>query len=181
MAASEQFDGKPAPPIEAFAHETGLREQAPVRRGLDERRRFGDEQGEAARDAVGEVGRLEPVAALGRPPPGAGDELGKIAVARAIGREEHQAGIVLGPAAGGLPRPEVAQREFRTHQQGQAGGARLQVGAHDTGERTFIRDRERGVAERLRPVDEFFGMGGAAQEREVRDAVQLGVGGDHRE
>src|SRR5690606_23091924 len=76
--------------------------------------------------------------------------------------------------------PDVAQRELGADQQRQAAGARLQMGAHDSGERAFVGDRERRIAERLRPVDEFFGMGGAAQEREVRDAVQLGIGGEHR-
>src|SRR5690606_39794781 len=54
------------------------------------------------------------------------------------------------------------------------------MGTHHAGERAFVGDRERGIAQRPRPVDELLGMGGAAQEREVRDAMQLGVGGDHR-
>src|SRR5690606_41956277 len=53
----------------------------PTRRSSDLRRGFGGEQGEAAGNAVGEVGRFEPVAALGRPHPGAGDEFAEIAVA----------------------------------------------------------------------------------------------------
>ena len=188
VAAGEQLGGEPAALSEALAYETGLREQAPMRRGLDERRGFRDEQGEAARDAVGKIGRLEPVAALGGPHPGAGDELGEIAVALAVGREQDQAGIVLGPAGGSgqgdavrTTRPDVAQREFGPDHQGQAACASLQMGAHDPRKRAFVGDRERCVTERLGPVDEFLGVGCAAQEREVRDAVQLGIGSEHRE
>ena len=47
--------------------------------------------------------------------------------------------------------------------------------AHDAGERAFVGDRQRRIAERLRALDQLFGMRGAAQEREVRDAVQFGV------
>jgi len=49
------------------------------------------------------------------------------------------------------------------------------VRAHASGERAFVGERERRVAERRGARDELFGVRSAAQEREVRDAVQLGV------
>jgi hypothetical protein len=51
------------------------------------------------------------------------------------------------------------------------------MGAHHARDRAFVRDRERAVAERMRTLDELLGMRGAAQEAEVADAVELGVGG----
>jgi hypothetical protein len=49
--------------------------------------------------------------------------------------------------------------------------------AHHAGERAFIGDGERFVAELLRLRHELLGMRGAAQETEVAQTMQLGVGG----
>ena len=49
------------------------------------------------------------------------------------------------------------------------------VRAHHAGERTFVGDGERRVAERLGLRDQFLGVRGAAQEAEVAEAVQLRV------
>ena len=52
---------------------------------------------------------------------------------------------------------------------------RRDVRAHDAGDRAFVGDRERRVAERARALDEFLRVRGAAQEAEIAEAVQLGV------
>ena len=52
----------------------------------------------------------------------------------------------------------------------------LGVGAHDAGQRALVGDRQRAVAQRLRPRDQLLGVRGAAQEAEVAAAVKLGVG-----
>jgi hypothetical protein len=50
---------------------------------------------------------------------------------------------------------------------------------HDGGDRAFVRDRERRVAERMRALDQFLRMRRAAEEAEVREAVKLGVRREH--
>ena len=47
--------------------------------------------------------------------------------------------------------------------------------AHDARHRALVGDGERLVAKRRSRLDEFFGVGGAAQEREVTERVQFGV------
>ena len=47
---------------------------------------------------------------------------------------------------------------------------------HHAGHRAFVGEGEGGVAERRRAFDQFLRVRGAAQEREVRQAVQLGIG-----
>jgi hypothetical protein len=55
----------------------------------------------------------------------------------------------------------------------------LGMGAHDTGHRTFVGDRERAVAQGLRALDQFFGVRGTGEEAEVASAVEFGVDGKH--
>ena len=50
---------------------------------------------------------------------------------------------------------------------------------HHTGDGALVGNRERAVAERVRPLDELFGVRCAAQEREIGEAVQLGVSRKH--
>jgi hypothetical protein len=70
----------------------------------------------------------------------------------------------------------LMQCELGADQERQAGAPCGQVGTHHPGQRTFIGDRQRGIAQRLGAFDQFFGMRGATQEGEVADAVQFGVG-----
>ena len=49
--------------------------------------------------------------------------------------------------------------------------------AHDARDRAFVGQRERGIAQRLRALDQFLRVRRAAQEREIGEAVQFGVGG----
>lgn len=66
--------------------------------------------------------------------------------------------------------------EFRPDDELEAQSARREMRAHDTGERAFVRERERRIAECVRPLNQLLRMRGPAQEREVREAVELGVG-----
>jgi hypothetical protein len=52
---------------------------------------------------------------------------------------------------------------------------RLDMGAHDAGERALVGDRDRAVAERGGALDQFLGVRRARQEAEVATAVKLGV------
>src|SRR5690606_31257497 len=71
------------------------------------------------------------------------------------------------------------QCELRAYDQWQTGLTSLQVCPDDAGHRAFVGDRQGRVVELMRPLDQLLGVGGAAQEREVADAVKLGVGGGH--
>ena len=53
------------------------------------------------------------------------------------------------------------------------------VRAHHARDRAFVGDRERAVAERMGALDELLRVRRAAQEGEVGEAVELGVGGKH--
>jgi len=52
---------------------------------------------------------------------------------------------------------------------------RLEVRAHDAGERALVGDRERAVAERGGALDQLLRVLRAGQEAEVALAVELGV------
>jgi len=52
---------------------------------------------------------------------------------------------------------------------------RLEVRAHDAGERALVGDRERAVAERGGALDQLLRVRRAGQEAEVALAVELGV------
>ncbi len=123
-------------------------------------------QREQARGERGDVVALERVGALLRLPPPARDELRQVAVARAIGREQHDLDA-------------VAERELAADHQWQAGVLGREMRADGARDRAFVGDGERRVTERLRALDQLFGMRRATQKRKVRKAVQLGVGGEH--
>jgi len=61
------------------------------------------------------------------------------------------------------------------HQPDAAGACRL-PGAHDAGQRAFVGDRQRFVTTVARTREQFLGAGRAAQEREIRQAMQFGIG-----
>ena len=130
------------------------------------------EQGEAAGHAARDILQREGIQAFARPPAAGGDQLGEVAVAFAVGGKQYQ---LRGRrrAAGRCS----AKREFGADDQLQAALLRRQVGAHCAGHRALVGDRERRIAERMRALDQFIRVRGAAQEAEIAQAVKFGVAG----
>ena len=125
-----------------------------------------------------EVGRAQPVAALGGLPARERHQLAQVAVARARGRQQHQPGAGHRRAAGAFGQLDLGAvdqaeraREFVVFAQ----FPQLEVRAHRARERALVGDGEAAVFERERARDQLLGMRRAAQEREVAEAVQLGV------
>ena len=174
VAAHEQRNAEPAAAVEAFAQEARLLQQAfggrLGARSVDGDDRRGHQQCEAVIDACIEVVDEQPVRAFVGTHARVRDQLRQVAVAVARGGEQHETRLV---AKG------VVQRELGADDERQPGVACAQMRTHDAGKRTLVGDRQRRIAERLRALDQLFGMRGAAQEREVRDAVQFGVAGKH--
>ena len=56
---------------------------------------------------------------------------------------------------------------------------RGEMRAHDAGHRAFVGQRERGISERVRPLDHFLRVRRAAQEGKIGEAVKFGVRGKH--
>ena len=102
--------------------------------------------------------------ALGRAQVAAGDQSCEAAVRRPVGGEQHEWRRVGRGDLGADEQVEVVL----------FGG---DVGADDAGERVAVGDCEGGVAELGGALDELFGMRSAAEEREVGEAVELGVAG----
>ena len=71
------------------------------------------------------------------------------------------------------------QAELGTDQQRQPGGLGLQMSSHHTCERAFVGDGECGIGLGFGALDKLFRMRSPTQEREIADAVKLGIGGDH--
>src|SRR6185503_6330853 len=121
-------------------------------------------QREAAPAEVGDIVARDAVVALDRAPSGAGDECGEIAVAVAVDGVQHEL-------------QAVVESELAADDERQPGVLRREMRAHRARERAFVGDRERGVALRLRAFHQLLRMRGAAQERERRQAMQLGIAG----
>ena len=96
-----------------------------------------------------------------------GDERGQIAVARAIGGEQYQA------------KP-IVELEFTTDDERQLAFLRLDMRAHCTGERALVGDCQCGVVKLVRSRNELLRMRSSAQESEIGEAMQLGVGHETR-
>ncbi len=126
--------------------------------------RTGHQQRKAAGQAIIEVRASETVAAFPCAPAAARDQFAEVAVAFPVGGEQHEPGA-------------VRKGDLASHDQPEAVVFRGDMRAHDARERAFIGDRERRVAERLRLLDQFLGMRGAAQEAEVGNAVQFCIAG----
>ncbi len=141
------------PPGEALAQPGAL---------VRPRHRSRQPQHEAVLEPVCEIRPSERVASLRRRAARARDQPRERAVALPAGREADQ------------PQT-VRERELAADDQREAAVARRGMGAHDAGQRAFVGQRECGVAELPRAPDEFVRMRGTAQEREVAEAVQLGV------
>ena len=122
------------------------------------------DDGNQAGGKFGNVLQVDLAFALGCTQAAAGDQARETAVRRAVGSEQHERRSVDGRDLGADQQVEVVP----------FGG---EVRADDAGERVAVGDRQGGVAELCGVFDEFFGMRGAAEEREVGEAVEFGVAG----
>lgn len=143
---------------------------------------------------IREVLGRQPVAALALARAGKRDEFRQIAVARAVGRERDQGAkrLAVGIGEMQLAADDQLQRARLRHRfAGFLGriGCRFRlrfqipdraVRTHGAGERAFVGDGERGVTVFQRGFGQFLRMRGAAQEREVAEAMQLGIVGHER-
>ena len=142
----------------AAAGERGL-DPGPVR---GHRRIARHPQRQHAVGAAGQVGHRQPIAALGRASPAQRDPAAQRLVALQRLRQQHQLRA-------------VGQLHLTAHDQRHAAVARGLEGPHDARHRRFVGDRQRAVAQRLRPRKQLPGRTGPAQEAEVRQAVQLRI------
>ncbi len=124
-------------------------------------------QREQARRGVAQhrldIDAQQAVAALGHGAARAGDQFAQLRVAARVLHQQHHARA-------------VGQRDLAADHQRQAGRARRLPAAHDAGQRAFVGDRQRFVAAFARTGEQRLGRRCATQEREVRQAVQLGIG-----
>ena len=102
---------------------------------------------------------------------------------RAAGRGEQAAEAAVGGAVAGIAEEREAAGEIepRARQEPQAprlrrDSLRCDVGAHGAGQGVAVGDADGGEPELRRPLHQFVGVGGAAQEAEVAHRLQLGVG-----
>ena len=121
-------------------------------------------QHQTPRQPIGEVRPRQPVLPLRRRPPPRRDELSEITVALPVRRQQHQLRA-------------IHQTYLRTHHQRQAVFLRRFVRADDAGQRAFVRDGQRRIAQLRCPRHQLGRMRRAAQEREVREAMEFGEGG----
>ena len=181
VRAADQLAGDPVAPgqqllqpprIPLDFREGGFGLPLPVRRllGHQQRQRIRQQMG-----LRGQIGRCKPIFALGRSASRPRDQLRQIAVPDARLRQQHQVQAVGHPDLG-----SVDQAEFARRGQFAACFAQRQVRAHRSGEGALVGDRQSGVTEHKRAFDQLFRMRGAAQEAEVGNAMQFGVGRLHR-
>ena len=93
----------------------------------------------------------------------------EVAVAAPRLRQQHQARVRRAAASGSVSRISLPMTRCSCC------ALRLDVRAHDAGERALVGDRERAVAERGGALDQLLRVRGAGQEAEVAAAVKLGV------
>ena len=127
----------------------------------------GQQDGEAARTPIVEIGAREPIGSLLAAAPTAGDERCQIAVSGAIGGEQHDARRERVRAAFALRENGSAQCELCTDDQRKPRLLGGNVRAHDAREGAFVSERERGVAQGMRRRHQLFRMRSTVQEREI--------------
>jgi len=132
------------------------------RSGLAQRRRVGKDDRQTTRHAVVQIGPRDAVAILVAGHAHPADEPAQRGVADTILRQQHQVQV-------------APQHEARTGDERQTGLARRLPGAHHATDRTEVGERQRAVAEFMRPTHQIPGLRGAAQETEGRGADQFGV------
>jgi hypothetical protein len=133
----------------------------------------GDDAGKPQREQAGgatgvecmrfDIGTRQAVAALGRRAARGGDQPAQLCVAGGVLHQQHQS-------------QAVVEAEFGADDQLHAGDPRRLVRAHDARQRAFVGDRQRFVAAVGGTREQFLGTGGAAEEGEVGQAVEFGVG-----
>jgi hypothetical protein len=155
------FAGDPGPTGEMLGHPARLLQ--PIRHAFA----TGQPQGQAIRHPAavpaGEVGARQAVAALFRPAPTQRHQRGKVAVAGAVAGQQHQL-----HAAG--------EGQFGAVDQFQRLPSRGKVGTYAAGETALVGDRQRRIAQLDGPRHQFLGVGSPAQEAEVGNAMEFGVG-----
>jgi hypothetical protein len=104
------------------------------------------------------------ISALPRSPAPLGNQGGQTAVRGAVRRQQHQLGAVAKPHLGADDEPDTAL-------------LRGEMRAHDPGQRALVGEGNRRVAELRRLEHQLLRVGGALQEAEIGQAVQLGVAG----
>ncbi len=110
-----------------------------------------------------DVVAFQAIAALLRRATAARDQPAQRAVARPRAREQHETQAAFEP-------------ELAAHDEMETRLARGGPRAHDAGDGALVRQRERVVAQIVRTLHQLLRVRGAAQEGEVAEAVQLGVG-----
>jgi len=95
--------------------------------------------------------------------PATGDELRQVAVAFTVGREQHELHAV-------GERQLAAEDQWQRHVLGR------EMSAHRARQRAFVGQRKGCIALALGALDQLLGVRCAAQEREVGQAVKLGIG-----
>ena len=105
---------------------------------------------------------VEPTLSLGSAPASPGDQAGQAAVALPGDGQAEQGRPVLEVEAGA---GDEAQLRL-------AGGV---VGAHDPRQGVAVGESQSAVAQGMRPLHQFLGLGGAAQEREVAGDLEFRV------
>ena len=150
-AAGQQFHADPQAPGEALAQPRTLRRTQAGDCGGSCR---GQPDDEALRERAVEVGGLQRVTALGCGAPRLADQAAQGAVAGARGRERDEL-------------QAVGEAQLAADQQCEAVFFRGDMGADDAGERAFVSQRERLVAEPRGLRNELLRLRGAAQERET--------------
>ena len=122
----------------------------------------GQPERQTAGQANRQVGPGEPILALGRRAPAAGDQGREPRIADGIGGQQHQ------------PRA-VRQLDLAADNQLQSTGPGPAVGPHHPGQGAEV--GQGPVAQFTGPFHQFLRVGGGAQKTEIGAAVQLGVAG----
>ncbi len=120
-------------------------------------------QQQTAGQTVFQIGAREMVFALGCASPRAGDEAGEAGIALGRRRERHH-GRAVGKA------------QFAANDEPEPTFPGSHMGAHHACEGTFVGERQGGVTQFRCALHQFLRVRGPAQEGEVGQAMQLGVG-----
>ena len=146
--------GDPGAVFETAGHPAGRLQGRAFRR---------HQQGQKILGPLEQVGPAEAIISLVRGAPAGGDQPAEVGVTAPAGGQQHQ------PQA-------VRQGELAADNQAQPRRLGRHMGAHRPGHRAVVRHRQGAVTQLRRPGDQLLGVGGAAQEAEIGQTVQFGVG-----
>ena len=158
VVAQQVADSQPYP---AFAQARQLHSPGAVAVAVLPRKP--DQQ--AALEVEDHVPQRGPVLPLGAAAPGHADQSGQLTVGRPGGCQCHQ------PDA-------FFQGELAADKQLEVRLLCRHVGLHHPRQGALVGDGQRPVAQLRRPLHQFLGMGGTAQEAVAAEAVEFGVGHD---